>query len=413
MNKSQALTMVRQVVGTLGVRGLLIAAGFISSVATARLLGPEGKGVYFYWATVASLIAQFGNFGLQSSNTYFLAKGQASLAALASNALLVSVVGGGALGGLVFFGRYLLNGLAPDPWAYGVATIILACTGLYFMFGTNLLIALGRIKAYNGFELINRYFVLAAIIAVAWLLPQAPALLLASAAASMSICIPLCLYLRRLGPGWSPSLTLIRRGIGYSARAYLITALGFLMLRLNTFVLPYFVDDAALGTWSIAAQMMDVINIVPSTVALILLPGIIREQDPYRLMKRSVGWVGAVLMGICLLTAAVGDDFIVHAYGERFSSAYPILLWGLPGVFCLGLIAIYSQYLASVGMPFTQAWIWAAGLCAEAVLAVCLIPSTGIVGGMVALSCGYLLVLAMIAMTARRHYLGTLHGPAQ
>ncbi|WP_263260786.1 oligosaccharide flippase family protein [Pseudomonas sp. RIT-PI-S] len=400
----QAASMIRQVIGTLGVRGLLIAAGFISSVVTARLLGPEGRGVFFYWATVASLIVQFGNFGLQSSNTYFLAKGRARLVNLSTNALLVSIFGGLTLGCSVFVVRYLISGQTVDGWEYAVATVALACSGLYFMFGSNLLIALGRISAYNKFELANRYLVLVAIVAVAWVLPSAPILLLTSAAISMLVCLPLYYYLRRLDPGWSPSLSLIGQGIGYAARAYIITALGFMVLRLNTFLLQYFIDDSSLGVWSIAAQLIDVINVIPSTVALILLPKIMRDRDPYTLMRRSLWFVGGILLGVCILMIILGHYFIVQAYGERFAEAYTILLWGLPGVFCLGLISIYSQYLASAGMPLAQAWVWGSGLVIEMLLSFWLIPIKGLSGGMISMSCAYLCVLLLIAFVARLVY---------
>src|SRR6185295_16698317 len=58
------------VVATVAVRLLIVAGGFVSSVITARLLSPAGRGEYFLVVTLAQTLAQFGNLGLQSSNTY-------------------------------------------------------------------------------------------------------------------------------------------------------------------------------------------------------------------------------------------------------------------------------------------------------------------------------------------------------
>ena len=94
--------MTKHIIWTVFVRGLIIAAAFLSSVITARLLGPEGRGIFFYWTTLIVLAVQFGNLGLHSSNTYLLSGGQARLSTLAGNSLWVSLVAGTVLWGGVY-----------------------------------------------------------------------------------------------------------------------------------------------------------------------------------------------------------------------------------------------------------------------------------------------------------------------
>src|SRR5690242_11581545 len=59
---------------TIAARFVVIAAGVVTSIMTARFLLPAGRGEYFLVLTTAQILAQFCNLGLASSNTYFVAK---------------------------------------------------------------------------------------------------------------------------------------------------------------------------------------------------------------------------------------------------------------------------------------------------------------------------------------------------
>lgn len=388
--------MNKQIAWTLLVRILLIAAGFVSSVITARFLGPEGRGVFFYWTTLAALAIQFGNLGLHSSNTYYLAKGRARLSALAANSLWVSIIGGGVLGGLLTLSLWLMDGALQDKWPLLLPALLMIPSGLYFLLGTNLLVAEGRIGAYNGFELASRYLGLAAILFAAWHWRTPQALLIIMSVVAVLMCLPLYRYLQALDGGGKGSMRLIREGFGYALRAYLVAAIGFAVLRLNALLLERYMDAATLGTWSIAAQLLDVIIVIPSTIALVLLPRIMRSDQPYQLMQPQLRLVALVLALVCVVAVWLGKDVIMLAYGERFAGAYAMLLWGLPGAFALGLISILSQYLASEGIPVALVWIWLTGLVLELTLAIWLIPSHGGAGAMISLSAAYVATLGMI-----------------
>lgn len=398
------ISVTKQIVWTLLVRILLIGAGFVSSIITARFLGPEGRGVFFYWTTLAAFAIQFGNLGLHSSNTYLLAKGRARLSALAANSLWVSLIGGGVLGGFLILSLWLMDGATGDRWSLLLPALFLIPSGLYFLLGTNLLVAEGRIGEYNGFELANRYLGLAAMFFAAWYWRSPQALLVIMSVVAVLMCLPLYRRLRVLGGDGDGSFLLIREGFGYAMRAYLAAALGFAVLRLNTLLIEQYMDAATLGTWSIAAQLLDVIVVIPSTIALVLLPKIMRTDQPYQLMQSQLRMVAIVLALVCAVAAWLGSDVIMLVYGERFAGAYAMLLWGLPGIIALGLTSILSQYLASAGIPLALIWIWLTGLAVELALAIWLIPIHGGVGAMMSLSVAYIVILGMVWLLAASHH---------
>ena len=390
--------MTKHVILTLFVRGLLITAAFLSSIITARFLGPEGRGVFFYWTTLAAFAIQFGNLGLHSSNTYLLSGGHARLSALAKNSLWISLVGGTTLWGLLILFLWSMDGTLQDIWPLIWSVLPMIAGGLYFLLGVNLLVAESRIGEYNVFELTNRYLGLVILLFAAWYWRTPQALLAAMSMVAALMCLLLYHRLRLLGGGGQGSLRLMREGFGYAMRAYLASALGFTVLRLNTLLLEKYEDAETLGAWSIAAQIFDIIVVIPGTIAMILFPKLMRSKKPYPLMRSQLPFVFMILAPVCAVAAWLGKEAILLVYGEDFVDAYVMLLWGLPGMIALGLTTILSQYLATLGIPFVLIWIWLAGVAVELVLAMWLIPVYGGAGAAMSLSAAYIMILVMIWM---------------
>lgn len=285
-----------------------------------------------------------------------------------------------------------------------LSTLLMIPAGLYFLLGTNLFVALQRFSEYNSFELANRYVGLVVVSLAAWFFPVPESLITGLALVAVFICVPLYQRLQRLGRGRTPSFVLFRQGFSYGLRAYLVAVIALFVLRLNTLLLERSVEASTLGVWSIAAQLLDVITIVPATFALVLFPKLVESSQPYQLMRSQLSIVAASLGMLGLLTILLGRQVILFMYGERFSEAYEILLWGLPGALGLGLVSILSQYLAATGLPIALLWVWCSALAVEYALAVLLIPSYGGVGAMAALSLTYLAVLGMVwALAVQTH----------
>src|SRR6266849_2025450 len=136
-----------QAIATVGVRLLIVAGGFVSSVLTARWLSPGGRGEYFLIVTLAQTIAQFGNFGIQSSNTYLVARNRALAAPLLANSLWLSLLGGGGGSALLIVALRTTGRVSVDAafWFVG----LLAPATLFFLLGSNLLVGMKRIGSFN------------------------------------------------------------------------------------------------------------------------------------------------------------------------------------------------------------------------------------------------------------------------
>lgn len=388
---------VATLVSTLATRLALVAAGLLTSVITARYLGPDGRGQFFFWTTVAAVVVQLGNAGLQASNAYLLTRRSTDAGVLSANSLVVSLVAGVLLGGVALA---VLAAGDPGRQVAGVraaAVLMLSVSGLYVMLGSNLLVALGRVGEFNRVELVVRYGSVIVMLAVAWAWRQVDSLLLALGLASLASCAFVLWRLQQVAPLGRPSAKVLREGMGYGLRAYLAAGLGMLVARSNAFLLEPRVDATEYGTWSIAMQFFDVMNLIPASVALVLLPRILRAERPHDMLGPQMLLVGGLLAVVAAGFVLVGAPVIQFLYGAAFVPAYNHLLWGLPGLLGLGLTAILSQYLAAKGLPWSLVWLWLVVALVQGALAWVLIPAHGADGAMLSLSIAYLLGAAMIA----------------
>jgi O-antigen/teichoic acid export membrane protein len=389
---------------TLVARSLQVVAGFASTVATARFLGPEARGEYFFVVTVTLVVVQVANLGLHASNTYRVAQDSDMLEPLVGNSIWSSVVLGAGAAAVAAIALGATSTVATaDPRLLWFAVLI-APASLFFMLGTNLLVGVRRIPAFNGFEILGNTLVIAALLVAGLAGSHAGGFLLASGTAWTVTAVLLATYLVRL----SRSRLRFHRsvfvaGLRYSLKSYAIATLGYLVLRGNVFLLQRYHGSVELGYYSVAAQAADVIAIVPASFAVVLLPDLVASvSSSWRAMIRVLGFVTLFLVVICVAAAIAAGPFMRIAFGRDFEPAAQLLRLLLPGVFALGMTSIISQYIAAIGLPRTQVGIWAFTLVVVIVLGRVLIPAHGGAGAAAALSIAYVILLGLVAATAYR-----------
>ena len=386
----------RDAVETFAVRMLILAGGFVSSIVTARWLSPGGRGEYFLAITLAQMLAQFGNFGLQSSNTYFAAQSRQRAAALLANSIWISVVVGG-LGSIAVIVAMMTGGSAMPSARLGFV-VLLAPATLFYMLGTNLLVGLKRIRAYNWFQLASNYGLLLALLAAAALGAGATGFVAASALGWTVVSVALVIVCRRDDRGplrFSPPV--FAEGLRYALKAYVATLCGYLILRSNVFLLGAVAGSVPVGQFSVASQLADVIGILPQSMALVLFPTLIAApNDRFPTMVRNLVGGGLLLGAGCVAVAIGADPFIRVVFGAKFAESATVLRWMLPSAFFLGLTSIASQYLAACGFPRAQSGVWVVGAAIAAAAGWLLIPAGGAVGAAIALSIAHFCVFAGI-----------------
>lgn len=375
----------------------------MSSVLTARWLSPVGRGEYFLVVTLAQTLAQFCNFGLQSSNTFFVARNRSLVGALLANSLWVSLVAGGLGSAVVVLALKVFGGASVFAPLWFVT--VLAPATLFYMLGTNLLVGLHRIGTFNRFQLGSNYGVLLCLIAAAALGAGPGGFLAASALGWAAVSVSLLLVIRKeTGEGLHFNGCVFRDGFRYALKAYIVSLCGFLVVRSNVLLLSALRGAEQVGYYSVASQIAEVIGILPQSMALVLFPSlIIAKQGQLRTTLRSMTVVALMLAVGCGAVGLLAEPFVRIVFGAKFVEAVPLLRWMLPGVFFLGLTGVLSQYLAAAGFPISLVAVWTLGCAMSAGLGWVMIPVNSAIGAAMALSLTHAAVFVAILGLSLTH----------
>lgn len=397
--------MLGRVSLTVGSRLALTVLSLVSSIVTARVLGETGRGDYFFIVTLSATFVQFACLGLHSSASYDVAREPNRAPGVIANAFWVSLVGAGGLGLVVAFGAHVFGALQDTPISYLILAALLAPPSLFFMIAANVLAAQERFVAFNVLEAGSRGLAVVGIVAAGLVGANAAGFIGAviatwtiAAAATAAAALRGGRVRLRFDTG------LFASAFRYSTKAYLIALLGFLVLRANVFLLRREYGPAELGLYSVAVQFADVLAIVPQAVAIVIFPRLVRDAANRfdATVRASLATAGLMILA-CGATAIVAGPTIRILYGANFAPAATVLRIMLPGVACLGVTAVLSQYLNALGLPRVTIAVWGGAVVLLAAASFLLVPAHAGAGAAAALSIAYAALLVAVAILVRRY----------
>lgn len=394
--------VVRAAIQTLMVRGLMLVAGVVSSIITARALGPAGRGIYYLVLMTGTLAVQFATLGLHASNTYLVAQDRRRFGALLGISLWVSLVVASAVAVVV------VACSVPAARATHAGTAIYwaipyAPCALFVLLASNLFVGAGRVGTFNAIQLLTAVLGLSAAVLAACAGGSVNTFLGALVVATfVAAAIALGCGVRVGAASLRFDRAMFAAGAHYGSRAFIVGLLSFLVTRVNVFVLAHRASPEQVGLYSVAMQFFDVLSIVPISISTVLLPSLIERGNPWRSALRSTTWTAALMIPACLLTALVAGPLIARVFGLRFAPAAGITTLLMPAALCMGAVSVLSQYLAAGGFPRVMMFIWSAALALVLTISALLVPRWGAGGAAMSLSATYLVVLALMLLASLR-----------
>jgi O-antigen/teichoic acid export membrane protein len=366
----------------LSARCIAMIGPFGIAIISARMLGPEGQGRYYYVVTLATIGAQFASFGIHASNTYRVAKQPSLLSPILTNSAWIAIVGG-SVAACVVAAFDLAIESAMHLGASLFFVLLLCPLILFFLYLSNIAIAISRMTLFNGLILLNSAVSLVAIATAAYLSPTVNVLLSALVASSLMTCIVswiLVSHGSRISWRFDPAH--FKDGIAFAMRAHVVSLVAFFMARTGVVVLRHYGAFGDLGHWSIAAQIADALLLLPATIALLLFPSLVRAEGEHRWkdFKSVTIQLGAIMAVLCLVVAGLIFPLIEVAFGPAYIQTGTIMLALLPGVFFLAVASTVSQFLSAFGIPWPQIVIWVLGFVMQAVLSMLLFDKYGVLG---------------------------------
>jgi len=386
---------------TFTARILTLLLGIATSVLLARLLSPEGKGLYTLAALLPTLIVTFANLGIGPATVFYVAQGRYPPPVILGNNVIftlgISTIG--VLGGLLvvlFFHETIFPGVAQGHLLLALALIPVS---LFFSYVQNILLGAQRFKEFNLIAILRTGLFLALLMVALWALTAGvTGAILASILAQLLTDMVLLLWAWKVtgGIAFRLDLTYIKEVSRYGIQAHLGNILGFLNYRIDVFLVNGFLSPAAVGFYSIGVGLVEKLWLISQAASTVLFPRAAAETDEERrksftpLVARTVLWVTALGALVFFLVSRWLVEFL---YSPAFLPAVQPLQILLLGIVALSVSRVLANDIAGRGRPILNTYVGLGTLTTNVILNVLWVPRYGIAGAAWASTISYSVTL--------------------
>lgn len=398
---------VRKVAETFTTRILLIGIGLVTSVIVARILGPEGQGLYAVAVVIGFIGVQFANMGLHASNTFYVARDRNLLAPLVGNTLVASFVFGGIGASITLMIFSIWPKLSPVKGPLLILALLWIPIGLAYMLLQNLLIGIQEVHTYNKIELANKVFAVSFIGLL--ILTDAVTVETIYSVGLIVLIASLFWALRKLKDHIHcspiPSFALFKNCLRYGFKAYISAFAALMIQRMDLLMINYYLGKKQAGLYSIAVSLVDMLFLFPIVVGTIAFPKLCAMGEWHQRLnytKKIVIVMVGIIIPMIIIVFFSAEFIITTLYGSSYAASAGPLSWFLPGFFVWTIEVMYRKLLISIDYPAAIAWSWIGAFCLNIALNVVLIQRFGMNGAAAASSLTYFTVALVTILLLSR-----------
>lgn len=363
---------------------VIILAGILTSIFTARYIGPEGNGIIAGLAVYPSLFMTIGSLGIRQSTTFYLGKGifsenqiKIAIAQIWCFTTIISVIICYIL--MTYFSKsgynqfWVLLSLAPIPF------------NLFVTYNSGIFLGKNDIKTFNKVNWIPQLIILIiTLILVIVLKLGVTGALLAILGGPFIMAIIMIFkndFLKFFSLHFDFKVIKSMLSLG------LVYALSLLVINLN-YKADYILLDKLssayeLGIYSKGATITQYLWQIPMVLSTIVFSRSATsktdKQFSYKvaqLLRLSFILIGAASLVLFLFS----KDIIITMYGQDFSQSVQVLNYLLPGVIILTIFKVMNMDLAGKGKPYIAMKAMIPSLIINIVLNYLFIPRYGAAG---------------------------------
>jgi len=365
-----------------------------AGILTARFLGSTGKGVALLAFFLPGFLSSLGSLSIGEGSTYYIGRGVAPRKVISNT--IIQAFGLGlfyvALG--LAFMEPIRNTVVKDvPAGYFVAGIIVLPLMLLKNYADGVLVALDRVGDFIAGNMLLHVSRALLILIALW--PLNLGVWGAVAGEFVSWILTGGFYLRAMVRGhgfdWKIDWDLARDQFRYSA----ITHVGNMAQRMNhqtsTLILSSLKGAQAVGLFSVATSIAQILWYLPDAVGRILFPRVASStRDEANRLTTLVCRHTLLITAACGLVVLLSGRWIVELlYGPEFKDSVGPLLWLLPGIVGSVVTRVLSKYLSGIGKPNYNAAASVISFGVNALLLFALVSAMGLNGAAIAMSVAY------------------------
>lgn len=392
----------------IGMGGVLVllALKLLSSVLTARVLGPEDKGFMTLLYSTILMSNALLSIKLGMSQAYF--RKYFSFEVLVGSSLFIAVFSGLITALFAYLAvSYLFvdmyEGLSQRNLAFMIAAIPCLLIANNMM---SVLVADYAIPSATFVEITRPLILLigfaAAVLVGNGTLDAVVACVFASIS-GMAL-ISFILVIKRGLSELRPRLAAMKQMISFSLKVHIGEVLRYMQFRLDIFVVAYFLDAEKVGIYGIAMTLAEILWKVPNVIGKILLPRIAQEDEKNSaiITARLNRLVFTFTLFCSLFLALIIDYLVLFLFGEDYAQASLVVKTLLPGVLAVSVFRLLTPNLIMQKRASTYSLCVFCSVSVMLVLDLILIPRYGLVGAGLACSAAYITLSGLILMVVVR-----------
>jgi len=392
---------------TFVTRILQLGCGIGTSVIIARILGPEGRGIYSLAILLPVFLISFGNAGIAQASVFYVGKKIYLPKEVLGNNIILSFLLGifSFFIGLIiilFFSDYLFPEIAKT---YLFLALFLIPLKFFFSFVNYILLGMQRIKEYNFINIFQSFIFLVLLLIFVLTFKFGIEEVIIANILSCFVAIIVLFYLAKRIIGVFHlrfNSSYIKDVFRYGFKIYLGTIIQVLHYKIDLFLVNIFMNPIAVGFYSLAVALVEKIWLISQSAGVILFPKVSSETNKKNLKEFTPLVCRNVLL--FTLTAAillffVGRLLIVFIYSEKFlNSVLPFQIL-LIGAVTMSGWRILANDLYGRGRPELNIYISFWSVVLNIILNILWIPKFGIIGAAWATSVSYTFAFILILFT--------------
>jgi antigen flippase len=396
-----------------GTQALIVLMNMLTGIITARLLGPEGRGIYAAVTLWPPLMGMLATAGLGSAVIFRLRR---------YPDMQSSVAGAALLSGLVYAIVMIAVGAALLPLfmaQYSAGTLLFAqlCLVTVAFNATQIVMkqtfaGLGQYWYCNLTHLLPQLFhllLLLAVMALTFMTPQFAVLALFGSSA-LAVVVMLPKFLRSARPRLAGVTGEVRALSSYSMRAAPTGLVSALLLFSDRLVLIPLLPARELGFYAVAFSFSRVIQFVQPALQSIFLSHMAAQEAGVarRIHDEASRVLLACLVPGCALLWIAGEWLLSIFYGAEFAAANWIFRILIVEASLSVLSQVTVQLFLSRDRPGLVSGIQGAILLVTFALLLVLVPAYGGLGAAIALASAGALRWIVLLVAMRRVLGGSL-----
>jgi O-antigen/teichoic acid export membrane protein len=387
--------LASDVTGTLGTRVLTMAFGLFTGIITARVLGPENRGIFTLAALFPASLVTLSKFGQGVASIYFIRKKEEDVSQVASNVLWIALITGAALvaTALLLRDTLLTTVLKGVPLYALVAVLPLAPILLVESYLYGVLQATDRFKIYN-IRLIAEAVLTVSGMAIALLVLDLglPGAFGVAVGVRLFMVIWVVGTIHRGSPlRLSFDFALARRMFSYGLKSHVQIIASHFHFKAAMYLVAFYLNPAQVAFYSIASRLAEHILWLPQSLGLALFPRLAGadEQRAHEMTAMAVRQALLLTAIAALGLALVGEFLITLWYGEEYAQAGAPLPYIAGGIVMMAMYVLLSRNFTSRNKQSVNIVAAYIALVGNLGLNVLLIPRYGIEGAAMATAVSY------------------------